>query len=938
MFSWRYSSCFSFFIYLTFVKSQLNLYYTDKFDSIESHDYPLQMNCLYIFQPTRAKFGEYKTVIFCLSESLPTIHSDFSPSYTFADLQKQNITSEQLYRWSAPIDLIERYQIYLNEFSIRQGEDLYYNCTYPRFGPMCQYELELSSRYDLNKSKSFQHIIWDFYNKFPYKSTNEVTCYIDFQCQQSLTSSCLDWTDICDGKVDCLDTGADEEHCWQLEMNECEENEHQCSNGQCIPKEFFRDGMIIRDCLDGNDEISILSYLYTKIEDTICENLLFTRSCSQQRQEFLINKIYSLKNNTISHDCWLASKCLLQILEVDLSKCNFLCRNNQCVMMIENTCPEMFYIPNVPIISDHIYLAYTKYDIIKGFFHPFICSKYFDEKNFLGHITIIRFNDQICFRPVKIPKLSSSLGEKLRTNFHRSFYQIYSSLKRHTRFLNQSSISCQQLNVYQCNGTSQCIPAFRFKDHHYDCPNWDDEEIHLINITLLSRQIREQLFKCEISNKYISRKSFDDEIDDCPVRLPKLFSEDEPRNTRYEKRFFSFYSICDGHVDLYPILINGQNMTDETDCEQWQCHNLYTTCDQIWNCPYGQDEINCKSSLTYKCPSIDTKQMINLPIKRINDGHIDCFGAYDEPKMCPSDIYQGFYCNRTNEQSCLKSLRICSTNEKCVHPNDFVYCRNSSNKSLVNILTLINFNKTLDLIQYFNSQLQLDSQIDEMKYFSLDRTINKVSTTTTTTGKLEQNRLIFLSDEHYCHRGLVVHVTLNPKTNFTKRTCFCLPSYYGSRCQYQTHRISLGLRFRALSDSWQTLFAIVISLIDNTNERTIHSVEQFSYLSIRDCKVKFNNDLFYATRSMNLTRKYFLHIDIYEKISLDYRGSLLFPLKFAFLPVYRFSLLIQIPQKSSICSKKKCQHGKCRKYSNIEETFCQCDSGWSGEFCHIEQH
>jgi len=42
---------------------------------------------------------------------------------------------------------------------------------------------------------------------------------------------CLDWTDICDGKIDCMNGGVDEKHCWQLEMNDCQNNEYKCYNG-----------------------------------------------------------------------------------------------------------------------------------------------------------------------------------------------------------------------------------------------------------------------------------------------------------------------------------------------------------------------------------------------------------------------------------------------------------------------------------------------------------------------------------------------------------------------------------------------------------------------------------------------------------------------------------------------------------------------------------
>ena len=163
---------------------------------------------------------------------------------------------------------------------------------------------------------------------------------------------------------------------------------------------------------------------------------------------------------------------------------------------------------------------------------------------------------------------------------------------------------------------------------------------------------------------------------------------------------------------------------------------------------------------------------------------------------------------------------------------------------------------------------------------------------------------------------------MNNKNNLTNNTCLCPPSYYGDQCQYQNQRISLIIKFRALSDSWQTLFAIIILLIDDSNERIIHSYEQFTYLSMRDCKIKFNIYLLYSTRPKNSTKNYSIHIDIYEKISLTYRGSLLFPINFSFLPVHRLAFIVDIPRNNDNiqnCSNNQCIHGKCIKYSNNPE-------------------
>jgi hypothetical protein len=53
------------------------------------------------------------------------------------------------------------------------------------------------------------------------------------------------------GKQQCMD-GFDEDYCHQLEFNECEDDEYRCSNGMCVPGEYWLDGDY--DCMDWSDE------------------------------------------------------------------------------------------------------------------------------------------------------------------------------------------------------------------------------------------------------------------------------------------------------------------------------------------------------------------------------------------------------------------------------------------------------------------------------------------------------------------------------------------------------------------------------------------------------------------------------------------------------------------------------------------------------------
>jgi hypothetical protein len=66
---------------------------------------------------------------------------------------------------------------------------------------------------------------------------------------------CLDWHEICDGKVDCWPEPVDEQQYYELQRNECDEDQYRCHNGQCIPQEYLMDNSYASDCIDTTDEI-----------------------------------------------------------------------------------------------------------------------------------------------------------------------------------------------------------------------------------------------------------------------------------------------------------------------------------------------------------------------------------------------------------------------------------------------------------------------------------------------------------------------------------------------------------------------------------------------------------------------------------------------------------------------------------------------------------
>jgi hypothetical protein len=93
--------------------------------------------------------------------------------------------------------------------------------------------------------------VYTFESKLRAPNDAQVPCYNHLSFNSSFV--CLDWREICDSKIDCIDE-SDEINCWQLEINECSDNEYRCHNGQCISQKFLRDNPLNPDCLDKTDE------------------------------------------------------------------------------------------------------------------------------------------------------------------------------------------------------------------------------------------------------------------------------------------------------------------------------------------------------------------------------------------------------------------------------------------------------------------------------------------------------------------------------------------------------------------------------------------------------------------------------------------------------------------------------------------------------------
>jgi hypothetical protein len=375
---------------------QHNLHFIARVGDNES-DVVRQHDCLPV-DHWENKENIYEMTLYCMSEwsSKWNIEkNDVDQRFSFAQLYALNVTSEQLYFWSTY---------------------WFFNCALPTFGPMCQYSFDEDKPSQLTLNK----IISDFYRRNQTSQMNQ-SCYIHLECNLGLSSLCISWTDICDGIIRCIN-GTDEEHCWQLEIHECNEDRFRCINGQCIPSSFLNDNIDAPDCLDGSDEHSYslldISWnsvgLVFKLEEISCLKWSGIGSpydtgriygCSglhfkgSNEQTF-----FAHKPNTMSNICWSALNCHLKLLELlDYFNCTDVCQNETCKQIITNDCPDMFFIPNVPIAFGHIYFAYTKEYIINQTtwsntpeyvcYNEQLCNGFYPNK------TLISFNNTTCRRP-----------------------------------------------------------------------------------------------------------------------------------------------------------------------------------------------------------------------------------------------------------------------------------------------------------------------------------------------------------------------------------------------------------------------------------------------------------------------------------------------------------------------------------------------------------
>ena len=645
------------------LSQHFNMYYTDQATG------NLDRDCLSytvlddIVQKYQTPLFHYQNILYCFRSSdtwTPNAgnHTDFTV-IAFKQLQTMHVTTDRLLKWSAPIDLIERYAAYLQNNLLAEDDHLFfYNCTSGWFGPQCQYSFDSDAPFSAIVKSTFQNrSAWE--NDLQDPGT---TCYMHLRCKYGGSEFvCLDWREVCDGKVDCVDGGIDEKHCFELEMNECEEDEYRCQNGLCVAHVFFRDDNLNPECLDRTDEGERMADTLNRYHDLCASDPSFRceehtckisrfnpapfacgdGQCSRDGNNCANKRnILILKFDTYAEGpglCWIVMACLTRYLDRGMKTlyekwCQTLTKSTS-QKIVRNQCPPLFDFPTDLIALGHVRFFYTNNITIPS--DMYVLPTY------------VCYKQELCpFLPSTVHLHTSESGSLTCRHWRESVDAglIYSWLHLIIR-IQRSFRPCSNLvpidtgekkiaTLFLCPNSRKYISKHRLVDGVRDCSKGEDEnDTNSCNLGSRDR------WKCPSDGRCLAPTLINDLHYDC---LPGVIDEGSDVYSQRQHRI-SFQTLCDRLTDILPMMINGSEQSDETNCEHWTCVNAYTRDDGIWNCPNGQDELPSSSSITCSsseqyCISPLTYNLSCLPIHRVNDGQVDCIGGTDELHICQHNV------------------------------------------------------------------------------------------------------------------------------------------------------------------------------------------------------------------------------------------------------------------------------------------------------------
>ncbi|CAF0712089.1 unnamed protein product [Adineta steineri] len=433
--------------------------------------------------------------------------------------------------------------------------------------------------------------------------------------------------------------------------------------------------------------------------------------------------------------------------------------------------------------------------------------------------------------------------------------------------------------LHRCHNTTESVSLYRLNDGYRDCLYEDDER----NVNdFLIQPFR---YRCQTVSspfQYVSYQQLGNGLEECldgtdeisssmrwsllPCDAPESYACWIFRTNQYDLSSVAlpYFRYCDTVWDI----LYGE---DEKNCSQWicvkgddqcqgtgQCLSKNDRCDGEFDCSDGEDELNCLFSTRQWTKERDcdlTNEMFCItgnyledplsnrpciPATHIGNDRMDCLGGRDERNTfaCPDRQMLGdrFLCDQqtrcldhslicdgiidcldqTDEKICLGNRTQCSQGQfacvnrkprcvksrcdrayECSDKSNWFWCPNSTFPSALNYRSTKN---RFHIPKHSRSCLT-DSNLP---LISAVLRQSPVSSSFALRG--------------YCNRGFYLI-----DSNHSTPHCFCPPSYYGDRCQYDRRRITVLVTF----DRWHRedipmIFTVLIVLIYNTTRIVDH--------------------------------------------------------------------------------------------------------------------
>ncbi|UJR08503.1 hypothetical protein I4U23_012769 [Adineta vaga] len=887
-----------------------------------------------------------------------------------------------------PYDLIDAYYQYIayrkNRTKLFTYNHQMFICIcdddYKRFGQFCEYKLPYD---DLDREMYLDDLIRQNMEarKRILPENRPISCYnLLSSCRDHLNRKrCLDWRDICDGKIDCVN-GDDENQCLSIEMNQCNDQmEFRCRNGLCIPREYFLDGQF--DCLDGSDEQSKLNeqicYRFPVIdcEEHICTPGTF--SCGDGQCIEWIDRFQSLYKCTNWNDAfYMCEKKVSKKTSIIDGSC-------QAFMTSEDHLPCADLIRQYIAIEDHGYytLSTMKSDVSveckntnqslpfyshSSFFSPFI-NAYITRKQIDEFLQSKRtFNslsfDLFCMENHTHQCLTSDHIFQYRTMPFDSLFHIK---------LKQDRCHKYPQYLYQCSKSLECISKYRLLDGYSDCFDGSDENLKN-DVKSIDKMFLQDRYRCQTVTEQVMFSHLGNGQAECSDANDvgcQLLKQGNDIDLIQKETGIQFEDICNSFWDMSYGIDEMNCSLSEWIASEWSQYNGSDTslwkgncvppssqCDGEWHYPDGRDEIFCRDNKVFRwpCQNVTTWKLIDLSLRTnlIEDGKMDCLGGQDERNTLTCD--DGFQIRdrfRCRNGTCIEQQLTCDGIQHCLDGEDEVgaYCFHPENPFTKRSCKTGTFdcglyqklNRSFQNRQCLGGENRCDNRKECLRYGSDEQSCH--SSTTNRYKYLRYKKSIKNFDKEptndvyeipdhpeyvwWCDRGIAIERSIRNAN--AQIICLCPPSLYGDRCQYQSHRITVIYTLEMTLDPSKTNFSHirVLTLLQYQHKTIDHMILAFNFTQL-PLKRKQRFYLNYPWPLLQI---------IHQASANDYTIIVHeYPIKYPYLPIYRLAIIIY-PKRSLTCTMNMIQfcgyHNRNCHLINKTRFYCECQVGWYGLQC-----